>query len=213
VIIEPCGLGFVELGTLTDEVLIAHLSAGHDDALAVLFDRYHRLVRGVALRIVQDFGEAEDVIQCVFLEVYQVARQFDARKGTVRTWLLQYAYHRSMNRRQHLVSRKFYATGDIAEADDDPLVWEAQSTVASAETKLLVEQALRTLTGAQRTVLELAYFQGLSLQEIAERTNEPWGNVRHHYYRGLSKLRSFLLRPGEERAATYRSKEIADAKS
>ena len=81
---------------------MAHLQAGRHDALAILFDRYHRLVLTVALRILREAGETEDFMQSVFLEIFRCAAQYDAAKGTAKVWILQYAYHRSFNRRQYL---------------------------------------------------------------------------------------------------------------
>lgn len=112
-ILEPCGLTFARLGQLTDEEIMAHVQAGHDDALTVLFDRYHRLVVSVAFKILRDLGEAEDVTQIVFLEIYKAAAQFDPSRGTTKVWLMQYAYHRSMNRRLYLKRRKFYDQGGM----------------------------------------------------------------------------------------------------
>ena len=105
---EPCGLSFEQLSGLPDPDLLAHLRSGHSDALAVLFGRYHRLILSVAFKILRDPAEAEDVMQSVFLEIYRVAGQFDAARGTVKVWLLQYAYHRSLNRREYLKVRGFY---------------------------------------------------------------------------------------------------------
>ncbi len=82
------------LNELTDEQLAGLLLNGQDDALTVLFDRYHRLVFSVAMRIIHDPGEAEDVVQTVFLDFYRAVANFDAQKGILRVWLLQYAYHR-----------------------------------------------------------------------------------------------------------------------
>jgi Sigma-70 region 2 len=98
----PHVLRYAELAPLPDETLMAHLRVGHHDALGVLFDRYHRLVLNVALRILRDAGEAEDLMQLVFLEVFRHAAQFDAAKGTTKVWIPQFAYHRSFNRRQYL---------------------------------------------------------------------------------------------------------------
>src|SRR5919109_1171893 len=121
---EPCGLNFAELSRLSDEIVMAHLQAGHADALAVIFDRYHRLILSIAMKILRDVGEAEDLMQGVFLEIYKCAAQFDAAKGTTKVWILQYAYHRGMNRRQHLNVRNFYKNSDIADAQNDLLVSE-----------------------------------------------------------------------------------------
>src|SRR5262245_54069104 len=81
------------------------LKGGHVDALAVLFDRYRRLVFTVAKRILRDPAEAEDLTQDVFIEIYRKANLFDPRKGCVKAWVLQYAYHRSFNRRRYLSLR------------------------------------------------------------------------------------------------------------
>ena len=102
-----------DLKLLTDEKLMVQLQGGTNDALAVLFERYHRLVFAIALKIVRDRGEAEDVTQNVFLEIYNAMAQFDPGKGTLKVWLLQYAYHRAFNRKQYLNTRSFYDQGEI----------------------------------------------------------------------------------------------------
>jgi RNA polymerase sigma-70 factor (ECF subfamily) len=206
---EPCGLTLKELQATPDDVLMAHLSSGHDNVLAVLFDRYHRLVFKVALKILRDAGEAEDLLQNVFLEIYKAAAQFDPARGTTKVWILQYAYCRSMNRRQQLVSRKFYSSTDISEILEFPGL-PTHRALASQETQCLVRESLKTLNNVQRRVLELAYFEGLSLREIAQEIGESLANVRHHYYRGLTKLREFITQSSTE-AAHYPRTEIADA--
>ena len=96
---------------------MVQLQAGVNDALAVLFERHHRLVFSIALKIVRDRGEAEDVTQNVFLEIYSSVAQFDPGKGTLKVWLLQYAYHRAFNWRDYLNRRNFYDQEDIEELD------------------------------------------------------------------------------------------------
>jgi RNA polymerase sigma-70 factor (ECF subfamily) len=83
------------------------LQEGQSDALAILFDRYQKLVLSIARKIVRDPGEAEDVTQTVFLDIYRAVAQFDPRKGNTKVWLIQYAYHRAINRRLHLQGRDF----------------------------------------------------------------------------------------------------------
>lgn len=195
-ITEPCGLAFAQLMRLGDEKIMANVRAGHDDALAVLFDRYHRLVLSVAFKILRDVGEAEDVTQAVFLEVHKVSAQFDASRGTAKAWLLQYAYHRSMNRRQYLKRRRFYDQDPGGARDSNPgevpLNPSGRGLLAHPELKNLVRQGLEGLNWQQRRTLEMAYFEGLSLKDIADQTGESLGNVRHYYYRGLERLRSFV---------------------
>ena len=195
--IEP--LIFGQLGRLTDEQLMARLQAGDNDALALLFDRYHRLVLSIAFRIVRDQGEAEDVMQTVFLDIFRTVAQFDPSKGTTRVWLLQYAYHRALNRKKHLQARNFYKSIEIEEAA--PLLFEGVPSLArltQVELKRLIDQALATLQPEQKRVIELASHEGLSMQEISDKTGESLVNVRHHYYRGLKKLRSVVLGAKQE---------------
>ena len=181
------------MNDLHDDQLMALLKDGQGDALAVLFDRYHRLVLSIALRIVRDPGEAEDVMQSVFLEIFRSAAQFDPAKGTTKTWLLQYAYHRAINRKQHLASRQFYRREGIEDAQEIPGEGAPPlGRFSHHELRLLLQQGLATLDRKQRKVLELAGFDGFSMAEIAEKTGESLSNVRHYYYRGLTKLRSFV---------------------
>jgi RNA polymerase sigma-70 factor, ECF subfamily len=100
-------LSWAQLQSLSDEALMACLQKGQGDALAVLFDRYQKLVLSIALKLVRDPGEAEDVTQIVFLDIYRAVAQFDPVKGSAKVWLMQYAYHRAISRRQHLEGREF----------------------------------------------------------------------------------------------------------
>lgn len=177
---------------LSDEQLMIELQRGDRDAFAVLFDRYNRLVLTVALRIVHDAGEAQEVAQSVFFEFYRSAGRFDPSRGTLKVWLLQFAYHRSINRRNYLLLRQFYNRPDLEEA----MVWEASAKTTPRmpvqETKQLVEQALGTLNEAQRRTIQRVVFEGLTLREISEHTGESYSAVRNHYYRGLANLRACL---------------------
>jgi RNA polymerase sigma-70 factor, ECF subfamily len=194
---------FAELKDLHDEELMAHLQGGCNDALAVLFDRYHRLVLSIALRIVRDRGEAEDIMQGVFLEIFGAAAQFDPAKGTTKVWILQYAYHRAINRRQHLNTRHFYDQTDLEQVEARlPETALALGGFAQQELKQLLQQGLATLNRPQKRVIELASYNGFSMTEIADKTGDSLLNVRHHYYRGLQKLRSFIgFAPDRRKAA------------
>jgi RNA polymerase sigma-70 factor, ECF subfamily len=187
---------------LNDEELMAHLQAGHGDALAVLFDRYHRLVLSIALKIVRDLAEAEDVTQNVFLEIFRSVAQFDPARGTTKTWVLQYAYHRSINRRQQLNARHFYQQTSIEEVERLMPEGSLLGRFSHHELKHLLRQGLATLSRQQRQVLELARYGGLSMSEIASKTGESVSNVRHYYYRGLKKLRS-LISGGQEQGKRH----------
>src|SRR6266498_3183295 len=165
----------------TDEDVMEQLRDGNPNALPILFDRFHRLVLKVALRILRDAGEAEDVMQDIFLEILNKADQFDAAKGTAKTWILQYAYHRSLSRRQYLTLRSFYdrhetAEIQVVESNCPDVSWRG---LTFQEWRRVIQQGLATLNERQRRTLEMACFQGLLLSEIAERTRESLPNVRH----------------------------------
>jgi RNA polymerase sigma-70 factor, ECF subfamily len=182
---------YSELVSLSDEALLASLRDGHSDALAVLFDRYCRLVMSIALRILRDAGEAEDLVQSIFLEIFRSAAHFDPAKGTAKVWILHYAYHRGFNRRQYLNLRGLYEPPQKL-APDESVAGAHAASLDVMESARTVRQALGKLDKAQRRTLELAFYEGLTMHEIAERTHESFHSVRHHYYRGLEKLRSIL---------------------
>jgi RNA polymerase sigma-70 factor (ECF subfamily) len=169
---------------------MALIQAKDPKGLDLLYSRYSRLVFGIALRVLTDKSEAEEVVQEVFFTIYQKAPQFNPAKGSGKTWLVQIAFSRARDRRSHLLRRGFYSGTDIDSLDDtlqgeDNI--EREVGIRIDFSSLL--SAFEDLTEAQRITLELFYFQGLELREISERLNEPLGNVRHHLYRGLERLR------------------------
>jgi RNA polymerase sigma-70 factor (ECF subfamily) len=133
-------------------------------------------------------------MQDVFFEIFNKADQFDAARGSVKTWILQYAYHRSLNRRQYLALRNFYNRHETTEleASESNSLNGSWRGLTFQEWRRILEDGLGSLNENQRKVLELSCFQGLLLSEIAERSKESLANVRHHYYRGLEGLRRFL---------------------
>ena len=198
--LSSVSIGLAQLQRLSDEQLLAALQAGQNDALAILFDRNQRLVYSIAMKIVRDPGEAEDVMQNVFFEIFRSAGQFDPAKGTCKVWLLQYAYHRAINRRQQLSGKNFYNPASIEDAE--PVTAQKESRIGGftqGELKRLIAQGLATLNAKQKRVIQLASYEGLTMAEISARTGESLVNVRHHYYRGLEKLRSVVV--GQDRIA------------
>jgi RNA polymerase sigma-70 factor (ECF subfamily) len=183
------------LRTLADEDLMQALRMGCNDALAVLFERHSALVFRIARAILHDDGEAEETVQKVFLDIFRAVNQFNSDRGTFKTWLLQYAYHRSIDRRQHLQSNRFYSRDEL----DDLMPAELFNgpghllCLPPQEVVCLVEQVLATLETGQRRVIELTYFVGLTAEEIAKKTGDSASSVRHNLYRGLAKLRTVLL--------------------
>lgn len=180
---------------LSDEALMARLQGGDGDSLAVLFDRYSRLIMSIALRILRDVGEAEDLMQSVILEIFRSVAQFDPSKGTAKVWILQYAYHRSFNRRQYLNRRGNYD----APQDLDTLLMAGSAphsrTLDSMELKQMADEALAWLNPVQRVIFHLVFYDGLTMREIAGRTGKSFDSVRHQYYRGMETLRSIWRDP------------------
>ena len=113
---KPFSLQSEDISNLSDQEIMQCVAAGRQDALTALFDRYNHLVFNVALRIVRDPGEAEEVVQTVFLDIYRAAANFDPRKGIPKVWILQYAYHRALHRKRHLISNHFYHWEELASA-------------------------------------------------------------------------------------------------
>jgi len=178
---------------LSDEQLMREVQGGDGDAFTVLFDRYNRLVLTVALRIVHDVGEAQEVTQNVFFEFYRAARRFDPARGKLKVWLLQFAYHRSINRRNYLLLRQFYNQPDLEQATS----WESKAktspSMPAQELKQILDEALANLREPQRRTVQKVVFEGLTLREAAEQSGEAYSTVRNHYYRGLDHLRACLV--------------------
>ena len=178
------------LNELTDEQLVVALLEGEQDALTVLFDRYNKLIFSVAMRIVNDPGEAEEVVQTVFFDFFRGLATFDQNKGILKVWLLQYAYHRALNRRRHLAASRFYKWVDLDSAASHPtLSWNPGDV---AELARLTNQLMNSLKPRQREVLELTYFDGLTAEEISIKLGESVNVVRHELYRSLAKLRTVV---------------------
>jgi len=185
-----------ELGTLSDEELIQCVTAGRHEALTVLFDRYHRLVFSVAFRIVRDIGEAEEVVQTVFLDIFKASANFDSTKANLKIWILQYAYHRSLQRKRHLVANHFYHWDDLENAIEVGSTRILPGDLP--EITRLAEEMLAKLKPRQRAAIEMTYYEGLTAEEIAVRLNESVHIVRHDLHRGLTALRTALDKDHEK---------------
>lgn len=177
-----------------DAELVRLLVSGNRDAMGVIFDRYYRLVMRITLNIVRDTSEAQDVCQIVFTDFYRQARLFDPARGNLKTWLVQYAYGRSINSRRRLKSRGFYEQTEIEAVNPALLaIGTKLFDLESAETQRLIEQVLATVSDRQRGIIERVCIHGMTMREVAEATGESIGNVQHIYYRGIEKLRKILL--------------------
>jgi RNA polymerase sigma-70 factor (ECF subfamily) len=183
----------LEEGGISDETLMSRLLAEDSNALDLLFNRHSRLVYSIALRILHDTGEAEEVVQECFLYLYRKAELFEPSRGSAKVWIIQLAYSRARDRRAHLARRGFYLRTDIdSDGIEGTLVGNAdvEREIGAKVDFARLQCAFEDLTEMQIKTLNLFYFDGLELREISERLHEPLGNVRHHFYRGLERLRS-----------------------
>lgn len=175
----------------SDEDLVVRTCGGDKDALALLFDRYAQSLFRVAYRVLGDHGEAEEVIQDVFLHFFEKKSiTFDPSKGSARPWLVQVACRRALDRRAYLLRRGFWSGTELdplAESLSGGLNLEADLMASSDRAQL--ERALEDLPERQRTTLQSYFFEGMELKEISNQTGESFGNIRHNYYRGLERLR------------------------
>ena len=180
-----------QLQCLPDESLCREATQGNQEAFLVLFDRYWRRVFRLAYSVIRDEAEAEDLAQTLFLEVHVSMLRFDEQKGPFRTLLLRHAYTRAIDQRRHLESRRFYSS--VPFDDVGPSMLAQNSALAFGlsieEGTQLIEQAMKQLDEKQRLTVEAYFFRGLSLNEIAHQQGDSFGNVRHHLYRGLGKMR------------------------
>lgn len=200
----PIGVSRVPAHSRSDAELMGDIRAEKEEALEALFRRYVRLVRSVASGILKDRAEAEDITQEVFYEVYRKAYLYDPERGSVRVWLLQYAYRRTLRRKATLKRRAAYAAEPIETADG--LVEECRRHLTPEECRWVIRSGLAQLPHRQRTTLELTCFEDLTLRDVAERLGVSVGCTRHYYYRGLARLQRWARlterrAPGQARNA------------
>lgn len=172
-----------------DAALVAAMAAGDRDALAQLYERHSGLLLGLAMRIVRERREAEDLLHDVFLEAWRSAKDFDPKRGRARTWLAIRMRSRALDHQKSArISRNAGASDlDVVVVDDE--------TLGASPDHARVRRELAALGPEQRKVLELAYFEGLSCTEIASRVDVPVGTVKSRLAAGLGRLRG-QLKPG-----------------
>jgi len=178
---------------LVDDELLRRIGQGCNDCFALLFHRYCHQVFSVSFRILRDRAEAEDILQEVFLSIYLQKERFDPTRGTPRTWILQFAYFKSLLRRRRLGIRNFYDQVEVSEIQEIRAHRAPDLLgMTPAEWARYVEAGVATLNPKQRQVIEMVHFEGYTLQEISEILRETLANTRNYYYRGLSALRDHL---------------------
>lgn len=179
-----------------DAELIRRVARGDREAFASVYDRYSRPLFAIALRVLNDAREAEDIVHDVFIALWNKAGDFESDRGTAFGWCVTLTRNRAIDRvrarkrRGELLAESApadlgYDENQAENADSGDMLWQKEKAA-------VVRQALESLPAEQRSALQLAYFGGLTQQEIAAKLREPLGTVKARIRRGLLKLRELL---------------------
>lgn len=177
---------------LADQAALARMARGDDGGLAELYDRHSRMVYSLALRILQDRAEAEDIVQEVFTQAWNQAARYDTSRGAVAAWLVMLARSRAIDRLRAKRARPDNTAdqGALLNIPDRGLPQDVR--LLSAEQVKKLQTALQELPALQRVALELAYYEGLTHAEIAEKLEEPLGTVKTRIRQAVLRLRESL---------------------
>ncbi len=190
---DPSGGRANGISGKTDEMLIGGVAAGEHDALSALYDRYQGLMYGMATRITRDGSLAQDVVQDAFVGIWKNAARYSSERASARTWILSITHHRAVD-----ILRRRRPTSELPEVEgpartpDQLVLGDIWPEVAERLDASTVRGALESLPAAQRQAIELAYFGGLTQQEIASRTETPLGTVKSRVRLGLLQMRRVL---------------------
>lgn len=172
--------------TCSDTHVLQAIAQGQQSALAALYDRYASQMLGLARRILSDTNDAEDLVHDVFVEIWQKAHTYDPNRASVRSWLLLRVRSRAIDRLRSLTIVRHHATTQITpEQAAQPRCCEPDHLTEHYR----LYQTLNCLSAAQRSVVELSYFQGLSHSEIADRCGIPNGTVKSRLAAATTRLR------------------------
>jgi len=174
----------------SDQALLVKVAGKDSQALADLYDRYAPPALALAGRILGDRSEAEDVLQIVFTRVWQEAGRYDPARGSPAAWLLSWVRNGAIDRlrRREALQRATLHSVDHAPGGHD----ESHGHDASTEERERLAKAIAALPADQRQAIELAYFEGLSQTQIAQRLGEPLGTIKTRVRLGMIKLRQAL---------------------
>jgi RNA polymerase sigma-70 factor, ECF subfamily len=177
-----------------DRACVGRAAAGDASAIADLYDRHARPIYSLALRILRDEADAEDLVQEVFAGAWRRAKTYDPARGTVAAWLLMMTRSRGIDRLRARQARPITsaavdadAAGEVAAPDAGPA-----DLILAEEDARRIHAALDALPLVQRLAIELAYFEGLTQREIAERLEQPLGTIKTRIRLGLTRLRDAL---------------------
>jgi RNA polymerase sigma-70 factor, ECF subfamily len=184
-----------DLRELPDEELVQRMSQGDVAALEALYDRYARAVFSFAVRIVRDARIAEEVLQEAFMRSWQQSGRFELARGNYASWLLSIAHNLAIDELRRSQRRPQKADmvdiTDVLRSEVDTTV-NIEETAEATELRGVIRTAMDSLPEAQRRVIELAYFEGLSQREIAAFLDEPLGTIKTRMRLGMLKLKDLL---------------------
>jgi len=171
--------------------LIRQVANQDRDAFSQLYDRFSTLVFTLVMRMLRVRSDAEDLLQEVFVQVWRQAQSYSAERGSPEAWIINIARSRAIDKIRSIrrMEKSFVLTDDPARAESSDNV---ESSVAESEARMAMNSALANLPETQRRVLELAYFDGLTQTEIANRLAEPLGTVKTRMRTGIQRLRDML---------------------
>jgi RNA polymerase sigma-70 factor (ECF subfamily) len=181
----------LEPGAPSDLELMQGIQQGEPDALSELYDRYNGIIKALILRVIHNEAEADDLLQEIFMEIWNQAKNFSAQKGKPLGWMVTLARRRAID---GLRKKQAYARAEErlqSETEQQPEAWVHNTTeteISRGDTRELIRKVIDSLPLAQQQAVELAFFQGMSQREIAAKTNTPLGTVKTRLELGLKKI-------------------------
>jgi RNA polymerase sigma-70 factor, ECF subfamily len=187
----PASVPELEPGAPTDLELMHAIQEEDPEALSVLYDRYNGILKALILRVIHNEAEADDLLQEIFMEIWNQAKNFSAQKGKPLGWMVTLARRRAID---GLRKKQAYARAGErlqTETEQQPDAWVHNATeqeITFSDTRALVRRVINTLPVAQQEAINLAFFKGMSQREIAANTNTPLGTVKTRLELGLKKI-------------------------
>jgi len=181
----------LEPGASTDLELMRRIQAEDPDALSLLYDRYNGILKALILRVIHNEAEADDLLQEIFMEIWNQAKNFSAQKGKPLGWMVTLARRRAID---GLRKKQAYARAEErlqVETEQQPDAWVHNATeeeIVLGDTRSLLRKVINAIPPAQQQAIDLAFFKGMSQREIAAKTNTPLGTVKTRLELGLKKI-------------------------
>jgi len=181
----------LEPGAPSDLDLMQGIQAEDPNALSQLYDRYNGILKALILRVIHNEAEADDLLQEIFMEIWNHAKNFSAQKGKPLGWMVTLARRRAID---GLRKKQAYARAEERlqnETEQQPDAWVHNATeeeILLSETRALIRKVIKSLPPAQQLAIDLAFFKGMSQREIAAKTNTPLGTVKTRLELGLKKI-------------------------